>query len=214
MNEYYVYQLRLEGSNEPFYIGKGKGRRAWDHLTDKSNSYKARKIRKALSEGIEVLVEIVVDGLTEEQALRIEVWTIKMWGRKDIGEGPLTNLTDGGEGTSGAKFKLSEDQKRKMSERAKKQNARPPSNKGRKMSDEQKKKISDSTKGIPRPWKSGKRGPMTEEQRKKISEAKIGEKHQYFGKKRDLVVCPHCGKVGGQGIMGRWHFDNCRLKQA
>lgn len=26
------------------------------------------------------------------------------------------------------------------------------------------------------------------------------------------VFCPHCFKTGGNPIMKRWHFDNCRLK--
>lgn len=29
---------------------------------------------------------------------------------------------------------------------------------------------------------------------------------------RNIVVCPHCGKEGGEGIMNRWHFDNCKHK--
>lgn len=28
---------------------------------------------------------------------------------------------------------------------------------------------------------------------------------------RPKVTCPHCGKVGGTGVMHRWHFDNCRV---
>ena len=32
------------------------------------------------------------------------------------------------------------------------------------------------------------------------------------GKKRKRVECPHCGKVGGNGLMQRWHFDNCKHK--
>jgi hypothetical protein len=31
-------------------------------------------------------------------------------------------------------------------------------------------------------------------------------------KLRQQIVCPHCGKIGGQSIMKRWHFDNCKLK--
>lgn len=28
------------------------------------------------------------------------------------------------------------------------------------------------------------------------------------------VTCPHCGKVGGNRIMPRYHFDNCKVKDA
>lgn len=26
------------------------------------------------------------------------------------------------------------------------------------------------------------------------------------------VVCPHCGKIGGENVMQQWHFDNCKQK--
>lgn len=29
-------------------------------------------------------------------------------------------------------------------------------------------------------------------------------------KPKSKSQCPHCGKIGGSGIMTRWHFDNCR----
>ena len=32
-------------------------------------------------------------------------------------------------------------------------------------------------------------------------------------KPKNKVSCPHCGAVGGEGIMKRWHFDNCKLKK-
>ena len=32
------------------------------------------------------------------------------------------------------------------------------------------------------------------------------------GKPRRIEKCPHCGKEGGEGIMHRWHFDNCKHK--
>ena len=32
-----------------------------------------------------------------------------------------------------------------------------------------------------------------------------------LGLQKEKVVCPHCGKVGGgQALMNRWHFDNCK----
>ena len=29
---------------------------------------------------------------------------------------------------------------------------------------------------------------------------------------QNKVACPHCRTIGGQGIMNRWHFDNCKKK--
>lgn len=103
MKIFYVYQLRRADSAEPFYVGKGKGNRAQSHLSGcENNLHKNNTIKKANSEGVEVLVEILKDNLDEQEALRLEVWYIKMWGRRDLNEGPLTNYTDGGDGPSGA----------------------------------------------------------------------------------------------------------------
>lgn len=33
-----------------------------------------------------------------------------------------------------------------------------------------------------------------------------------MGKKKERVVCPHCGKEGGVNVMPRFHFDNCKSK--
>lgn len=30
--------------------------------------------------------------------------------------------------------------------------------------------------------------------------------------KRPPIKCPHCDVSGKGGIMGRWHFDNCKFK--
>lgn len=38
--------------------------------------------------------------------------------------------------------------------------------------------------------------------RKKISETR----------KKQIVTCPHCGKIGNNSIMQRWHFNNCKKR--
>lgn len=32
------------------------------------------------------------------------------------------------------------------------------------------------------------------------------------GVKQPLTICPHCSKIGGRAIMGRYHFDRCKEK--
>jgi hypothetical protein len=44
----------------------------------------------------------VADGLTEKEALALEIRLIAEIGREDLGRGPLLNLTDGGIGLTGA----------------------------------------------------------------------------------------------------------------
>lgn len=40
---------------------------------------------------------------------------------------------------------------------------------------------------------------------------KIADSHKgKLKKKHNKVLCPHCGKLGGEGALKRWHFDNCK----
>lgn len=66
-------------------------------------------------------------------------------------------------------------------------------NKGKKLSEETKKKISEAQKGK----------KLSEEHKQNISKAGLGSK-------RKIVKCPHCNKVGGQPLMTRYHFGNCK----
>lgn len=103
-NIYYVYQLRLENSEDPFYIGKGKGRRAKNHLLNcmlTGTTRKVHTIKKAQSLGIKINIEILHDNLEEQTSLDLECNYIAMYGRLDNGTGILTNLTNGGDGVAG-----------------------------------------------------------------------------------------------------------------
>ena len=77
-------------------------------------------------------------------------------------------------------------------------------------------KIEESTKDKLRQQRVGELNPMfgkkhTEESKQKM--ARFGSSNPMFGKKFKMkeLTCPHCGKVGGQGGMKRYHFDNCRV---
>jgi hypothetical protein len=97
-SEYYVYLYKdLDGT--PIYVGKGKGKRAFEHLRGSSNDRLNKFISARSNEGYTVEPEIVATG-SEDNMLMVEVALIKLFGRADNMLGPLFNSTDGGDGLS------------------------------------------------------------------------------------------------------------------
>ena len=116
MNKFYIYEYIYE--KIPKYIGKGKEDRYLinGHLRHKYLGNFLKKIDYNY-----IVVRFLRFNISEEEAFFWEKWYIWLYGRKDLGLGPLLNLTDGGEGVSGIlKKKFSRETKRKMSISAKK----------------------------------------------------------------------------------------------
>ena len=96
-SDFYVYIHRKKTNNEIYYVGKGTKRRAWDfHHKQRNNLW--NKIHNKHG----TIVEIVLDNLTEEQAFSLEEDLIKFYGKRSNNTGSLANMTDGGEGCTGA----------------------------------------------------------------------------------------------------------------
>jgi len=100
MEKYYVYGLIDPRMNSIFYIGKGKGKRVFQHLNEKeeihSNTEKLRIIHEIQKEGHEVGYVIIGENLSEDAALLLERLLIYRIGRKIFDEGHLTNIVPGG----------------------------------------------------------------------------------------------------------------------
>lgn len=107
---------KLKFTHEPFYIGKGRDKRIFFHLYESSNTkskIRFNKIKSIRKSNVEPIVYKLYENLTEADSLRIEKETIQIIGRKDLNNGPLINLTDGGEGESG--WKWTDEQKKTLS---------------------------------------------------------------------------------------------------
>lgn len=116
---FYVYVYRDPRSNKelaPFYVGKGKAanNRAQDHLRHAKNRLMRAVLRKISALGLSPIIEIDSWHDNQNDAHAREIELIALYGRRDIGTGSLCNLTDGGEGTVGAKLPKSEEAKAKM----------------------------------------------------------------------------------------------------
>jgi len=72
MEKYYVYVYYDPRNFKIFYIGKGKGKRKQAHLRDFSQSEKAKTIKDIQKEGLEPIVRVIANNLTEKEALLVE----------------------------------------------------------------------------------------------------------------------------------------------
>lgn len=105
-NDYYVYHLIDPSNDIPFYVGKGRGRRIYQHeilakagKKSNNNGHLFNKINKVLKEVGFIKYKFIFENLDKKTSTTKEIEEIRRWGRADMVAGPLCNLTDGGEGS-------------------------------------------------------------------------------------------------------------------
>ncbi len=184
---------------EPFYVGKGKGKRY--KRTTGRNKYFKNKINKIKQSGLEPIIFKLYENLNEKQSFEKEIELIEEIGRFDLNFGPLLNMTDGGEGNSGLIF--SEDHKKKIRENHigtkgyhhtdEAKNKIGKKHKGKIISEETRIKIIESHKGK----------LLSDEHKSKLSKNHAdfkGDKHPMFGKHHSIetknkMIKSHKGKI-------------------
>jgi len=120
--DYYVYHLIDPKTNLPFYVGKGRMERIYDHEKDvlngripHNNKLLFYKIKKVLRESGNIKYIKIFENLESDDSYDKELLEIKKYGRRSNKTGILCNMTDGGEYFVG--FKQSEEHIRKRVEK-------------------------------------------------------------------------------------------------
>lgn len=106
IGKYYLYRhIRLD-TNEPFYVGIGT--KIGKCGTEKCNysrafsRYSRNFLWKNVTNKTDYEVEILLESDDYEFIKQKEIEFIALYGRRDLGEGTLVNMTDGGDGMLGA----------------------------------------------------------------------------------------------------------------
>jgi hypothetical protein len=217
VNVFYVYVYIDPSDGVPFYIGKGKDKRAYKHLTASAMQtgldkgwFFYRKLRKLLASDTSPEIRFLCKELTEDQSFYWETFFITALGRRDIKTGCLCNHTNGGDGPSHKGHQHSEETKALIAEKLREIRT------GWTLPEETKQRIGDAHRG--RVHTDEARARMAEGQKKRFARPFPAETRQKMsearkGKKRSAETCwkmsttrwrTHWLKSGGTTCLDTW----------
>ena len=204
--QYYTYAY-LREDRTPYYIGKGKGNRAY---------IRRKKDIKPPKDKSRII--LLKQNLTEEEAFKHEVYMIAVFGRIDLGTGILHNRTNGGDGSSGMVH--SEETRKKMSATAKNMSENHKAKisaaaKGRLFSEETRAKLSAVGKNMSKERRAKmselhKGKTYSEESKRKMSESSKGKTHSEETKAK--ISAAHKGKSSWN--KGKTHSEETKAKMS
>lgn len=234
---FYIYHLVDPRNNTPFYVGYSEHRtngttRYDDHINEaikyerikhhKNQSYNRMKIgviRKILAQNLQVGFSIICETSDINEIKQLEINEIAKYGRRDLGTGILTNMTDGGD-ILGSRVISESERKQRVQTRRK--------NSATWHSESTKEAISKAHQGktCGPSWNSGKTKETDErllkmsqtltgrtasqETKEKLSKMRIGEGNSFYGKThseetKKLMSENSIGKTAGSknGMFGK-----------
>jgi len=235
----YVYEhIRLD-TNEIFYIGIGDDLNYNRAYQRKSRN----KHWINIVNNTKYSVNIIFDNLSWKDACLNEIELIKKYGRKDLNTGVLVNMTDGGDGLHNPSIETRTkirksfsgktrveiygfEKANEITEKIRKKNIgkvrsiKFKSEQSKRFEGEKnpmygKKQSNDFIEIRRKRWvdDNPNKNGLSDEHKNKISKSKKGTSSQFKGISRNKIKCPYCDKIGGEGIMNRWHFENCKHKK-
>jgi len=170
-----LYHHRRKSDNTIFYIGIGTIKRA--------NAKTGRnKLWHRIAKKHGIYVEILIDNLSKTDAIKWEIYLIELYGKINDNNGPLCNITNGGDGASGVTFILSDETKKKMS----------IASKGKPKSIQHRINIGNGHRGINN-YMYGKK--HTYETKNKMSESHKGIKNHFYGKTHSEKTRQHISQL-------------------